>query len=139
MQEHFGALVSAQLWQRNPGRSKADLSASTATGHRSQLATGRAVTAAALASGAGGKSLEKEGDDEEEKRRAELRRAQDPLKQRVEVEDYTGAAPVRVGGEEREQLRAGLLHAQEQLKKCLQDISALMGLSATLVSRRGAG
>ena len=32
-----------------------------------------------------------------------------------------------VGGEEQEQRRAGLLRAREQLKKCLQDISALVG------------
>ena len=65
VQDHLGALVRGQpLSQCNPGRSKADRFASTATGHRSQPATGRTVTSAVLALGAAGNSIEKEFDDE---------------------------------------------------------------------------
>ena len=75
---NIAALMSAELCsQRNHGRSKADWSAATATGHGLQLATGPTVASATLARGAGAKRAEKE--DEEEKRQAELRRAQDQL------------------------------------------------------------
>ena len=75
------------------GRSKADWSVASATGHGSQPATGPTVRSAILARGAAAKRVEKEV-REEEKRQGELRRAQDQLKKCLEDEDYTGAAAV---------------------------------------------
>ena len=76
-------------------------------------------------------SVEKE--EEEKKRQAELRRAQDQLKKCLEDEDYTGAAAVKekiaalmsaapsVEKEEEKKHQAELQRAQDQLKKCLED------------------
>ena len=51
--------------QRNHGRSKADWSAATATGHRSQPATGPTVTSGTLARDAVAKPVEEEEEDHE--------------------------------------------------------------------------
>ena len=80
--------------QLNHGRSKADWSAVSAAGHGSHPATGLTLTSATLARSASAKRVEK-ADEEEEKRQAELRRAQDQLKKCLEDEDYTGAAAVK--------------------------------------------
>ena len=94
-QGNIAALMSAEpCSQRNHGRSKADWSAATATGHGSQPATGPTVTSGTLARGAAAKCVEKD-DEEEEKRQAELRRAQDQLRMCLEKEDYTGAATMK--------------------------------------------
>ena len=92
---NIAALMSAEpCSQRNHGRSRADWSAATATGHGSQPAIGPTVTSATLARGAAAKRVEKEN-EEEEMRQAELRRAQDQLKKCLEDMDYTGAAVVK--------------------------------------------
>ena len=74
MKESIAALMSARpCSQRNHERSTADWSAVLAAGHGSQTATGPIVS------------------EEEEKRRAELLRAQEQLKKCLEKKDYRGA------------------------------------------------
>ena len=105
---------------------------------------------ATLTRDASAKRVEKE-DEEEEKRQAELCRAQDQLKKRLEDEDYTGAAAVKENiaalmsagpgsqrnhvasatsardaaskrvEREEEKRRAELFRAQEQVKKCIEE------------------
>ena len=94
-QDKIAALMSADSCsQRNNGRSKADWSAATATGHGSQPATGPVVTSGTLARGAAAKCVAKD-DEEEAKRQTELRRAQDQLNKCLEDADYTAAAAAK--------------------------------------------
>ena len=94
-------------------------SAATATGHGSQLATGPTVTSGTLARGAAAKCVEKD-DEEEEKRQAELRRAQGQLGKCLEYENYTGSAAVKenIAALMRQ---AELRRARDRLKKRVEE------------------
>jgi len=86
-----------------------------------QAVTGPTATSGMLARDAAAKRVEKE-DEEEEKRQAELRRAQDQLRKCLEDEDYTRAAIVKehIAALMRQ---AELRRAQDQPKKRLEPCS----------------
>ena len=93
VKESIAAFISAEpCSQRNHGRSTADWSAVLAAGHGSQTATGPIVSSATFARHADAKRV---GGEKEEKRRAELLRAQEQLKKCLEEEDYRGAAAAK--------------------------------------------
>ena len=93
VKESIAALMSAEpCSQRNPGRSTADWSAVSAAGHGSQSATGPIVSSATSTRHADAKRV---GGEKEEKRQAELLRAQEQLKKCCEEEDYRGAAAAK--------------------------------------------
>ena len=127
MQKNIAAImIAGPHSQRNHGRLKVDSSAETATGHGPQLATGPVVASVSLAQDAVAKlveeEVEEEGKDEEKLNyilNSELRGAQDQLKRRLEVEDYTGAADAKesIAALKRQ---ADLRRAQDQLKKLLE-------------------
>ena len=76
------------------GPSKAGWSSASATGLASLTATGSTVTSATSGRAACAERFE-EVDEDEERRQAELRHAQDQLKKCLAGEDYTGAAVVQ--------------------------------------------